>query len=243
MGPGPHRPPDPPRAARHSRRKAAMTAAAPTPPVVYGHEPSGRPVAIDMLRRNSPHVLIAGGAGRGLTTLAGVIAAGAARNGSIVRACLPQVEDDDTWTRAAPGITAARGLEETVQMITTARDDLTSRRLAAIIDDAAEGAHQHTLLAVDDYSYLAAALGPRACDPVVTALAEIAAYGPAARVTLLVVAHVLYGFPSWLLDFFDTRIVLGPVSEATALRILGDKVACRDVSGAPGSGIAVTDGM
>jgi hypothetical protein len=69
-----------------------MTDAAPVLPVIYGHDPSGRPAVTD-LAGSSPHVLIAGGTGRGLTTLAGVIAAGAARNGSTVRACLPRGED------------------------------------------------------------------------------------------------------------------------------------------------------
>jgi hypothetical protein len=216
-----------------------MTAATPIQPIVYGHDASGRPTAVDP-SGTSPQVLIAGGTGRGLTTLAGVIAAGPARNGSAVRACLPRLEDD-TWTRGVPGITAARGPEETVQMITETRDEM-NRRLAALSDGAAPAAHPHALLVVDDYSYLAAAIGPRACDPVVDALAEIAAFGRAARVTLLVVARVLYGFPSWLLELFGTRIVLGPVSAAAALRLFGDEAACRGVPDVPGSGTAVTDG-
>lgn len=216
-----------------------MTATTTTLPVIYGYDPGGRPASVDMAGP-SPHILIAGVAGRGLTTLAGVIAAGAARGGTAVRACRPRPEDG-TWTWDEPGITAARGLEETVQTITGARDDM-NRRLAALGDGTAPGAHPHTLLAVDDYSYLAGALGPGACDAVVTALGEIAACGRAARMTLLVAAHALYGFPSWLLELFGTRIVLGPASAATALRLLGDEAACRCVPGAPGNGTAVTGG-
>jgi hypothetical protein len=223
-----------------------VTATTPIQPIVYGHDASGRPAAIDPAAIDpagtSPHVLIAGGAGRGLTTLAGVIAVRAARNCSTVRACHPRAQDD-TWTRDVPGITAGRGLEETVQLITETRDDM-HRRLAAVsaavCDGADPPAHPHTLLAVDDYSYLA--LDPRACDAIVVELAEIAAFGRAARMTLLVAAHVLYGFPSWLLDLFGTRIVLGPASAATALRLLGDEGACGGVPDAPGSGTVVTGG-
>lgn len=213
-----------------------MTVTAPVP-VVYGHDPSGRPVAADIGGAGSPHILIAGGTGRGLTTLAGVIAAGAARSGSAVRACFPR-QEDGTWPRNVPGITTAHGIEETARLITEASDDM-YRRLAAIGDGTDPAAHQHALLAVDDYSYLAA-LDPRACTAVGAPLAEIAACGRAARMTLLMVAHVLNGFPSWMLPLFGTRIVLGPASGAAALRLLGDEAACRDVPDAPGHGTAVT---
>jgi len=214
-----------------------MTDAALVLPVVYGHDPSGRPAVID-LAGSSPHVLIAGGTGRGLTTLAGVIAAGAARHGSTVRACLPRGEDG-TWPANVPGITSGRGLEETVRLITEARDAM-NRRLAAISDGTGPAAHPHTLLAVDDYSYLTAALGPVARGAVIASLAEIAASGRAARMTLLVVAHILHGFPAWLPGLFGTRIVLGPASAAAALRLLGNETACQDVPGSPGNGTAVT---
>jgi hypothetical protein len=218
-----------------------MTSAPPILPVVYGHDPSGRPAAVD-LAGSAPHVLVAGSAGHGLTTLAGVIAVRAARNGSLVRACHPRAEDD-TWTRDVPGITAVRGLEETVQLITEARDDM-YRRLAAASDGAAPAARPHTLLAVDDYQHLVGALAAGTCDAAVTALAEIAVSGRAARVTLLIATHVLYAFPSWLLDNFGTRIILGPATLTMALRLLGDATAGRDVPGAPGSGTAVTgDGL
>jgi hypothetical protein len=139
-----------------------------------------------------------------------------------------------------PGITSGCGLEETVRLITEARDAM-NRRLAAL-SDGTTAAYPHILLAVDDYSYLTAALGPLTRGPAVSALAEIAASGRAARITLLVVAHILYGFPAWLPDLFGTRIVLGPASAAAALRLLGDETACRGVPGSPGNGTAVTGG-
>jgi hypothetical protein len=208
----------------------------PVQPIVYGRDASGRPAAIDP-SGDSPHVLITGGTGRGLTTMVSVIAAQAARNGTRVSACQPRAEGD--LALSATGITAGLGLEETVRLITQAWDEMYDR-FTAIERGANPATFRHALLAVDDYQHLAGA--PAAvCDPAITALAEIAALGRAARVTALIATHVLYGIPADMLENLSTRIILGPVSRTTALRLFGD-TALPDVPAGPGNGIAVTGG-
>lgn len=212
------------------------TATHPIQPIVYGRDDSGRPAAVDP-SGDSPHVLITGGTGCGLTTLAGVIAAQAARNGSLVSACQPRAEDD--LALSATGITVGLGLEETVRLITQAWDEMYDR-FTAISGGANPAAFRHALLAVDDYQHLAGA--PAAVsDPAIAALAEIAALGRAARVTAVIATHVLYGLPAGMLENLSTRIILGPVSRTTALRLYGD-TARPDVPAGPGNGTAVTGG-
>jgi hypothetical protein len=210
----------------------------PAPHIVYGTDAEGRPACID-LAGPSPHVLISGATGSGLTTLAGIIAAQAARNGTLVRCCHPRAEEG-TWTRGVPGITPGLGLEETVRLVTEAREEM-RRRLMAVRDGADAAMYPRALVAVDDCQLLAGPLAAGICGPAATALAEIAAFGRAVRVTILIAAHLLV-LPFWPLDLFGTRIMLGHASRAATERLFGDAAAGQCVPGTRGAGLAAADG-
>jgi hypothetical protein len=284
-------------------KESTMTAAAPTEPIVYGHDASGRPAAID-LTGPCPHVLISGGAGQGLTTLVGVIAHQAARQGLLVRACQPKLAGHDAQPSASlpsPELAGALDLAETIQMISEARAGIRERHAAMALGGvpdripaepvvyghdasgrpaagliAASGLKETTwlirqahtemyrrcaaieqgtarraglvplLLIIDDFNHLMVrGLSPddrREAAVTVTALEEIVAFGRVARVSLVIAAHVMPGLRPGMLDGLGTRIVLGPVTRATALRLPGDAEAGQLVPDVPGAGMAASDG-
>lgn len=221
--------------------------AAPVPPIAYGRDEEGQPACIN-LDGPCPHVLIAGAAGQGLTTLVGVIAVQAARHGVQVRSCHPR-DADDAWTRGEPGIMAGHGLSETIALIAGARAEMLRRFDAVANGGTRPGQYPQFLLAVDDCRFLASPAARRDHDGTAAAveqLQEITACGRAVRIVVLLATHLHFAFPPGMTDCFGTRILLGPAPHGAAMRLLGTAAATRlvprDVPYGPGTGIAETQG-
>lgn len=215
-----------------------MTPAASPRPIAYGHDTSGRAAVIDTAGP-CPHVLVTGGTGRGLTTLAQTVAVQAARQGTLVLACRP-LAADGTPARGIPGILAGSGPGETLKLIRQARAEMRSR-LTAMPGGASSAGHRPVLLAVDDYDRLTGAVPDDDRAGAVTAITEIAVLGRAARVTVLLTTRMLSRLPPALMDNLGTRIILGPAAPRAARMLFGDAQAGRDIPpGTRGAGTALT---
>jgi len=206
----------------------------------YGTDEHGHP-AIFALTWPTPHMLITGGTGTGLSTASRIVLLEGARQGIDVRFCSPKAAAA-AGLRGLPGISIATEPQDMIRMAEEAKEEM-QRRYQAIEEGAADpGGYQRILLALDDCEFLACTMADRG-KPVMTAFDMIAILGGGARISVLRTAHVLTSIPPGTIPSFGTRVSLGRPGRHQAQALFGGPAAGRDVPpGLPGAGIASADG-
>jgi hypothetical protein len=205
--------------------------AGPGDPLVFATAADGSPAGF-AIGGESPHLILAGAAGSGLTVTCRVLSLEAARRGMDVRACC-DTESDARGLGSWPNITAASSARETIALVGTTFGDMMTRFADIETGGRLPAGSPRIVLVVDEYitwSLLAADSWAMRCSgsdrgecPAFGQLAALLALGRPAGISVVLAARGLRprSIPAALLDTIGTRVTLSKISEETAWTLFG----------------------
>ena len=232
---------------RHIIPHHPPAAGGPGDPLVFASSADGSPAGFPVTGE-SPHMIVAGATGSGLTVTCRVLCLEAARRGITVRAGFIR-EPDAYGLRDWPNITAGGGPLETAALIGATFDDMMSRYADVEAGRFRPGDYRRILLVIDEYTAWSLLAGDhwarmrgdsarREC-PALGQLAALTWLSRGALINLVIAARSPKAacLPPGFLATAGTRVALGRQTAESAEMMFGDPTAGCDIPpGAAGAG-------
>jgi hypothetical protein len=205
--------------------------ASPEDPLVFATAADGSRAGL-AIAGESPHLILTGATGSGLTVTCRVISLEAARRGMDLRACCtmePHARGLGSW----PNITAASSPRDTVALVSATFADMMTRFADIETGGGLPAGSPRIVLVIDEYltwSLMAAGSWAMTCFgsdrgecPAFGQLAALLALGRPAGISVVLAARALRprSIPAALLDTIGSRVTLSRISDETAWTLFG----------------------